>query len=69
MDKPKQRQVMATDRHLGRWWNLYGLPILVAMELASGFIFSEVEWENRTYQTWWAQVSEWFNQGQWDCRG
>jgi len=47
----------------------YGLPILVAMELASGFIFSEVECENRTYQTWWAQVSEWFNQGQWDCRG
>jgi len=39
------------------------------MELASGFIFSEVECENRTYQTWWAQVSEWFNQGQWDCRG
>jgi len=33
------------------------------MELASGFIFSEVECENRTYQTWWAQVSEWFNQG------
>jgi len=32
-------------------------------ELASGFIFSEVECENRTYQTWWAQVSEWFNQG------
>jgi len=31
-----------------------------AMELA---IFSEVECENRTYQTWWAQVSEWFNQG------
>jgi len=28
----------------------YGLPILVAMELASGFIFSEVECENRTYQ-------------------
>jgi len=43
----------------------YSLPILVAMELASGFIFSEVECENRTYQTWWAQVSEWFNQGQW----
>jgi len=35
------------------------VPILVAMELAS-FIFSEVECENRTYQTWWAQVSEWF---------
>ena len=31
----------------------FGLPILVAMELASGFIFSEVESENRTYETWW----------------
>lgn len=30
----------------------YGLPILVAMELSSGFIFSEAESENRTYETW-----------------
>jgi len=29
---------------------------------------SEVECENRTYQTWWEQVSEWFNPQQWDCR-
>jgi len=39
----KQR---ATD---GIWWSgdeTFGLPILVAMELASGFIFSEVECEN-----------------------
>ncbi|MEH2457603.1 helix-turn-helix domain-containing protein [Nostoc sp.] len=46
----------------------YGLPILVAMELASGFIFSEIECENRTYQTWWEQVSQWFSQEQWECR-
>jgi len=46
----------------------YGLPILVAIELASGFIFSEAECENRTYQTWWEQVSGWFNPEQWDCR-
>lgn len=46
----------------------YGLPILVAIELASGFIFSEAECENRTYATWWEQVSQWFNRAQWDCR-
>jgi hypothetical protein len=46
----------------------YGLPILVAIELASGFILSEVKCENRTYLTWWAQVSQWFNPQRWDCR-
>jgi hypothetical protein len=29
----------------------YGLPILVAIELASGFIFSEAECEHRSYKT------------------
>jgi Family of unknown function (DUF6399) len=47
----------------------FGLPILVAIELSSGFIFSEVECENRTYETWWNQISSWFNPEQWDCRG
>jgi Family of unknown function (DUF6399) len=46
----------------------YDLPILVAIELASGFIFSEAVCENRTYETWWHQVSGWFNPQQWDCR-
>jgi Family of unknown function (DUF6399) len=46
----------------------FGLPILVAIELSSGFIFSEVECENRTYETWWNQISSWFNPEQWDCR-
>ena len=46
----------------------YGLPILVAIELGSGFIFSEAKCENRTYETWWEQVSNWFNREQWDCR-
>jgi len=67
MDKPKQRQV--GEQPIGIWVGgdeTFYVPILVAMEL--GFIFSEVECES-TYQTWWAQVSEWFNQGQWDCRG
>jgi len=68
-----QAEASHGEQPIGIWVGgdetFYGLPILVAMELASGFIFSEVECENRTYQTWWAQVSEWFNQGQWDCRG
>lgn len=46
----------------------YGLPILVAVELASGFIFTEVECANRTYETWWEQVRGWFKREQWDCR-
>ncbi|MGF1600898.1 MAG: DUF6399 domain-containing protein [Thermosynechococcaceae cyanobacterium] len=46
----------------------YDLPILVSIELASGFIFSEAICENRTYETWWTQVSQWFNRQQWDCR-
>jgi len=40
----------------------------VAVELASGFIFSEAECENRTYETWWEQVGGWFKREQWDCR-
>jgi hypothetical protein len=46
----------------------YGLPILVAIELVSGFIFSEAECENRTYETWSKQVRGWFNPEKWDCR-
>jgi hypothetical protein len=46
----------------------YELPILVAMELASGFIFTEVACENRTYETWWQQVSQWFQPEHWHCR-
>jgi hypothetical protein len=46
----------------------FGLPILVAIELASGFIFTEAKCENRTYATWWEQVSVWFNSEQWNCR-
>jgi hypothetical protein len=30
----------------------YRLPILVAVELASGFIFTEVACADRTYATW-----------------
>ncbi len=45
----------------------FGLPILVAIELASGFIFSEVVCENRTYETWWKQVSSWFDKEKCNC--
>ena len=45
----------------------FGLPILVLIELASGFIFIETECENRTYQTWMAQVQQWWKEGQWHC--
>jgi hypothetical protein len=41
---------------LGADETFYGLPILVAIELASGFIFSEAECEHRSYKTWWEQV-------------
>lgn len=46
----------------------FGLPMLVAVELASGFILSEAVCENRTYATWWEQVSGWFSPEQWECR-
>jgi Family of unknown function (DUF6399) len=46
----------------------FGLPLLVAIELSSGFIFSEVECENRTYETWWQEIGSWFNPEKWDCR-
>jgi hypothetical protein len=45
----------------------FGLPILVAIELFSGFIFSEAVCENRTYETWWKQVSSWFDKEKCNC--
>jgi Family of unknown function (DUF6399) len=53
---------------LGADETFYGLPILVAIELVSGFILSEAECENRTYETWWKQMRGWFTPEQWDCR-
>jgi hypothetical protein len=44
-----------------------GLPILVMVELASGYILTEVACENRTYQTWSAQIADWWTQGGWHC--
>ena len=43
----------------------FGLPVLVLLELSSGYIFIETECENRTYQTWLEQVQQWWGSGQW----
>ncbi|MEM9092465.1 MAG: DUF6399 domain-containing protein [Cyanobacteria bacterium P01_F01_bin.53] len=45
----------------------FGLPVLVLIELASGFIFIETECENRTYATWIEQVQKWWERGRWHC--
>ncbi|MEM8643011.1 MAG: DUF6399 domain-containing protein [Cyanobacteria bacterium P01_G01_bin.54] len=45
----------------------FGLPVLVLLELASGFIFIETECENRTYETWMRQVQQWWDSHQWHC--
>jgi hypothetical protein len=56
------------DICLGADETFYGLPILVMIDLASGFIFSEAECENRTYERWQALVSEWYQPQQWRVR-
>ena len=52
---------------LGADETFFGLPILVLVELASGFIFTEIECENRRYETWVEQIQTWWNQAQWQC--
>jgi len=37
----------------------FDLPILVLMELSSGYIFTEVSCSNRTYSTWVEQIQSW----------
>lgn len=37
------------------------------LELASGFIFTEVERPNRTYATWQAQIQQWWTRCGWHC--
>lgn len=46
----------------------FGLPVLVLIELASGFIFIETECENRTYETWYEQVQQWWANSPWQCQ-
>ena len=45
----------------------FGLPVLVLIELASGFIFVETECENRTYQTWMEQLTARWTDRSWHC--
>jgi Family of unknown function (DUF6399) len=45
----------------------FGLPVLVLLELASGYIFIEIECENRTYQTWLEQIQQGWGSGSWRC--
>ena len=45
----------------------FGLPVLVLLELASGYIFIETECENRTYETWMEQVNQWWSSHDWHC--
>ncbi len=40
----------------------FGLPVLVLMELGSGYIFTEVQSEDRTYATWRDQIQGWWSQ-------
>jgi hypothetical protein len=45
----------------------FGLPVLVLMELGSGYIFTEVQSEDRTYETWKEQIQPWWGQSGWQC--
>lgn len=45
----------------------FGLPVLVLLELSSGYIFVETECENRTYATWMEQVNKWWQDSHWQC--
>jgi hypothetical protein len=45
----------------------FGLPVLVLLELSSGYIFVETECENRTYATWIEQVNQWWKDSPWQC--
>lgn len=45
----------------------FGLPVLVLMELGSGYIFTEVQSEDRRYETWKEQIQSWWSQSGWQC--
>lgn len=52
---------------LGGDETFFGLPTLVLMELASGFIFTEVETADRTYDTWQSQLPAGWAAAGWHC--
>jgi len=45
----------------------FGLPVLVLAELASGYVLTEVQCEDRSYETWKAQIQQWWSQTGWQC--
>jgi len=45
----------------------FGLPVLVLAELASGYLLTEVQCEDRSYATWKAQIQQWWSQSGWQC--
>jgi hypothetical protein len=45
----------------------FGLPVLVLAELASGYILTEVQCEDRSYATWKSQIQAWWSQSGWHC--
>ncbi|MEM9214709.1 MAG: DUF6399 domain-containing protein [Cyanobacteria bacterium P01_F01_bin.150] len=47
----------------------FGLPILVMLELASGYIFSETQSEGRSYEEWSKAIAPWSEQSGWVCHG
>ncbi len=63
----KLKQEMREGICVGGDETFFGLPILVLVELASGYIFTEVECENRTYATWSDQIQHWWLTGGWKC--
>ena len=47
----------------------FGLPILVMLELASGYIFSETQMQGRSYEDWSEAIAPWSEQSGWECHG
>ncbi len=45
----------------------FGLPVLVLAELGSGYLLTEVQGEDRSYETWKAQIQQWWSQAGWQC--
>lgn len=45
----------------------FGLPVLVLIELASGYLLTEAQCEDRSYDTWEEQIQPWWEQTGWRC--
>ena len=45
----------------------FGLPVLVLIELASGYVLTEAQCEDRTYDTWEKEIQGWWEQAGWRC--